>query len=235
RPRSGSPCSVSETRAIMPLLDSRYTAAQAIIEQVIRPPELRMDYHLQNVRTGETHALNPQRTLIGTAEHATIPTTEAGPYLAALLVKYADGWVVHGLSDDPGVTFNRAPLGVGQQVGLKKGDLLVVGEDRFSIVSPHRTDAPRPEAPDAPPACFVFIRNPDGMEECRVVDHDLLFGRLAVCHVQIPDTRLSRLAALLAAHAGEWYVHVLSKKPIARNRRLVEDLSLLEDGDELQI
>jgi hypothetical protein len=73
------------------------------------------------------------------------------------------------------------------------------------------------------------------MEECRTVDHDLLFGRLSFCHVQLTDTRLSRLSALLAAHDGTWYVHTLSKKPLGRNRRAVPNYAPLEDGDELLI
>jgi hypothetical protein len=73
------------------------------------------------------------------------------------------------------------------------------------------------------------------MEECRAVDHDLLFGRLSFCHVQLADTRLSRLSALLAAHDGSWYVHTLSKKPIGRNRKAVNTFAQVEDGDELLI
>jgi hypothetical protein len=74
------------------------------------------------------------------------------------------------------------------------------------------------------------------MEECRVIDHDLLVGRLSVCHVRLPDKRLSRLTALLAAYGGGWYVHNLSKKPIvARNRELVTGYAPLADGDELMI
>src|SRR5262245_47430354 len=68
-------------------------------------PDFRMDYHLQNLRTGETFALSPQRTLIGTAEHATIRTAEGGPYLAALAVRYPSGWALYGLSND-GVKYN---------------------------------------------------------------------------------------------------------------------------------
>jgi tetratricopeptide (TPR) repeat protein len=73
------------------------------------------------------------------------------------------------------------------------------------------------------------------MEECRAVDHDLLFGRLEFCHVQLGDTRLSRLAALLASHNGEWYVHTLSKNPIGRNRKAVNAFKQIADGDELLI
>ena len=193
-----------------------------------------MDFHLHNVRTGETVKLAPDRTLIGTADHATVVTAEGGPYLAALAVRYPAGWALYGLSDDPGVTFNRLPLHAAQRVTPKRGDLLTVGEERFTFLTP-RSD---PEAPvtDAPaPACFAYIQNPDGMEECRAVDHDLLFGRLALCHVQLADTRLSRLSALLAAHAGSWYVHALSNKPIGRNRKAVNTFARIDDGDELLI
>lgn len=190
------------------------------------------DFHLQNVRTGETLKL-PERALIGTAEHATIATPEDGPYLAALIVRYPTGWAVFGLSDDAAVTFNRQPLLPAQRVVPRRGDLLIVGDERWTFVSPRAEPDAQPAA-DAPP-CFVYIRNPDGMEECRAVDHDLLFGRLPFCHVQLADTRLSRLSALLACHDGVWYVHTLSKKPLGRNRKAVHAVARVEDGDELLI
>jgi tetratricopeptide (TPR) repeat protein len=194
-----------------------------------------MEYHLQNVRTGETLSLQPQRTLIGTAKHATIRTSEGSPYLAALAVRYPTGWAVHGLSHDHKVTFNRKPLRVAQQFAMKKSDLLVIGEDRFTVVSPRSESAVSAIPANAPPTCFAYIRNPDGMEECRTVDHDLLFGRLTGCHVQLSDSRLSRLSALLASHGGEWYIHSLSEKPLGRNRQAVQNFSQVEDGDELII
>jgi hypothetical protein len=192
-----------------------------------------MDYHLQNLRTGETLALNPSRTLIGTADHADVRTGD-GPYLAALAVRYPGGWSVRGLSDDPAIRYNRTPLPVGRSVTPKKGDLLVVGADRFSVTTPH-AGPPGPPADDPAPTCLAYIRDPDGTEECRVVDHDLLFGRLEVCHVRFDDSRLSRLSALLAAHGGEWFVHSLSKKPVGRNRERVDHFTRVENGDELQI
>ena len=192
-----------------------------------------MDFHLQNVRTGETVKLSPDRTLIGTADHAEIRTAEGGPYLAALAVRTPAGWSLFALSDDDAVTFNRRPFGVGQRAALKKGDLLVIGDERFTFLAPG--DAPPAPDADPPPACFAFVHNPDGMEECRAVDHDLLIGRLPVCHVQLADARLSRLSALLATHGGTWYVHTLSKKVIGRNRKAVDYLAALEDGDELMV
>jgi predicted component of type VI protein secretion system len=79
------------------------------------------------------------------------------------------------------------------------------------------------------------VKYPDGKEECRAVDHDLLFGRLDFCHVQFADTRLSRLNALLACHDGVWYVHNLTRKVIGRNRKAVHHLAHIADGDELLI
>jgi tetratricopeptide (TPR) repeat protein len=192
-----------------------------------------MEFHLQNVRTGETVKLSPERTLIGTADHAAIRTGD-GPYLAALAVRYPGGWAVFGLSDDPGVTFNRRPFGVAERVTPKRGDLFTVGDERFTFLAPGND--PAPPVSDAPtPACFAYIQNPDGKEECRAVDHDLLFGRLQFCHVQIADTRLSRVSALLAAHDGAWYIHTLSNKPLGRNRKAVHTFQKVADGDELLI
>jgi hypothetical protein len=191
-----------------------------------------LDFHLQNVRTGETTKLPPDRALIGAAEHADV-VTAGGPYLAALAVRYPTGWTVFGLSDDPNVKFNRERLGPTQRAIPKRGDLLIIGNERYSFVTP-RHEPHEPDSTDAP-ACFAYIRNPDGMEECRAVDHDLLFGRLALCHVQLADSRLSRLSALLAAHDGAWYIHALSKKPLGRNRKAVSTYARVEDGDQLLI
>jgi tetratricopeptide (TPR) repeat protein len=191
-----------------------------------------LDFHLLSARTGETVKIPTDRTLIGTADHATVHT-ESGPYLAALTVRYPTGWAVFGLSEDPTVTFNREPLGPAQRVIPKKGDLLTVGGERFTFMTP-RNEADEPPTAEAPP-CFVYIRSPDGMEECRAVDHDLLFGRLEICHVQLADSRLSRLSALLAAHDGAWYIHTLSKKALGRNRKAVNTYTRIEDGDELLI
>lgn len=193
-----------------------------------------MDFHLQNVRTGETVKLSPERALVGTADYAAVRTA-GGPNLAALAVRYPTGWALFGLSDDPAVTFNREPLGPAQRATPKRGDLLVVGADRFTFLAPGGAAEPPPDDESRPPDCFAYITNPDGMEECRAVDHDLLFGRLPFCHAQLADARLSRVSALLASHAGAWYVHALAKKPLGRNRKPVTTLARVADGDELLI
>jgi hypothetical protein len=193
-----------------------------------------MDYHLQNLRTGASHSVIPERTLIGTADHATVRTA-AGPFLAALVVRYPGGWAIHGLSDDPGVTFANAPLQVTQQAVVRPNAVLRVGSERFRFVPSHKlAETPSDEA-EPPPTCYAYVLDPDGVEECRAVDHDLLFGRLPVCHVRFPDKRLSRVHALLAAHGGVWYLHPLSKNPVARNREVVTDFVRIEDEDELLI
>ncbi|HEY1188202.1 MAG TPA: FHA domain-containing protein [Gemmata sp.] len=194
-----------------------------------------MELHLQHIRTGDTVKLSPDGTLIGAAEHAAIGAGGEGPYLGALVVRYPSGWALYGLSDED-VTFNRRALRPGQRVNPKKGDLLGVGDERYTVLAPG-SDALHPPEPDddSAPSCFAYVTNPDGMEECRAVDHNLLFGRLAFCHVQLPDTRLSRMSALLAAHDGDWYVHTLSKKPLGRNRKAVRTSSRVSDGDELLI
>lgn len=196
-----------------------------------------MEFHLQNARTGETTKLSPDRTLIGTADHAQVQT-EGGPYLAALAVRYGTNWTLYGLSDDNTVTVNRRPLQAVDRVILKRGDLLVVGTERFTFIAPGReqpASTVTPPPATVTPACFAYIQNPDGMEECRAVDHDLLFGRLPICHVQLADSRLSRLSALLACADGAWYIHTLSKKPLGRNRKPVTQFARVEDGDELLI
>lgn len=196
-----------------------------------------MDYHLQNLRTGETVKVDPDGTLIGSADYANIQTAEDSPYLVALLVRYPnDAWAIFGLSDDQTVTFNRRPLQLGQRVLLNKGALLTVGEERFGFRSPQSgpEDAPH-EEPDSRPVCFAYVTYPDGKEECRTVDHDLLFGRLEFCHIQFADPRLSRLNALLAFAGGEWYIHNLTKKVIGRNRKPVESFARITDGDILHI
>lgn len=193
-----------------------------------------MDCHLLNVRTGETHPLDPDRTLIGTADHAAVRTA-SGPHLAALVVRYPTGWSVHGLSDSSDVTFNRQPLHATQQAAPQPFDVLAVGDELFRFVAEDEWTPGAPASTEPPPSCFAYVRDPDGVEECRAVDHDLLFGRLRICHVWFPDTRLSRVAGLLAAHAGQWYIHTLSKGPVGRNRRAVTGYAPVEDGDELLI
>src|SRR6266540_525458 len=95
-----------------------------------------MDYHLQNVRTGEIHSLNPNRTLIGLADHADVHTSDTASYLAALIVRYPSGWTIHGLSENPAARCNGAPLRVGRQVTLRYGDLIEIGDEQFRFVSP---------------------------------------------------------------------------------------------------
>jgi hypothetical protein len=194
-----------------------------------------MDLHLQNVRTGETFKLAPDRTLIGNADHATVRTAAGDVYLAALAVRYPTGWALFGLSAAPEVTFNRRPFRAVERVTPRRGDLLAVGDERFTFVVPGSESPPEPPEPIPPPPCFAYITNPDGLDECRAVDHDLLFGRMDVCHVQLANPKLSRLGALLAADGGLWYAHTLSKKPIGRNRKAVHDTAVVADGDELLI
>jgi hypothetical protein len=193
-----------------------------------------MDYILHNTRTGEAHLLNPGRATIGATRHATVTTQPDGPTLAALVVRYPTGWAVHGLSDDAGVTFNGSPLHVPGRATPRPDDELAVGIDRFRFLAAGGsadTDLPASD----PPACAVYLRYPDGMEECRAVDHDLLIGRRSVCHVRLPDRQLSRLSALLAAHGGTWYVHRLTRCPVVRNGEPVDDFTPVDHGDELLI
>jgi hypothetical protein len=193
-----------------------------------------MDYHLQNVQTGDTVKLDPDGTLIGSADYAGIRTAEGGPYGAALAVRYPSGWALFGLSDDPGVTFDRQPLRPARRVALHKGALLTVGSERFTFMTPRGEEQARPPEAERP-VCLAYVQYPDGKEECRAVGHDLLFGRVEVCHVQFADARLSRLTALLACDAGEWYVHNLCRKVIGRNRKPVPRFARVADGDELLI
>jgi len=192
-----------------------------------------MDLHLQTVRTGETAKLVPERTLIGSADHANIRLAHDGPYLAALVVRYQSGWALFCLADGGAVVLNRKPLRPGQRVAPQKGDLLTIHNEKFTFLAPSVLPPAEPSA--APTTCFAYITDPDGKEECRALDHDILFGRLELCHVQLADSRLSRLAALLAADAGNWYLHNLTKGVVARNRKAVRTLAQLADGDELQI
>jgi pSer/pThr/pTyr-binding forkhead associated (FHA) protein len=195
-----------------------------------------MDFHLQNVQTGETVKLDPEGTLIGTADHATIRATEGGPLLGGFVVRYPMDWALFGLSDDPSVTYNRQPLRPGQRVTPTKGALFTTGEDRFTFLCPQSKPEIEPfDEPMSRPICFAYITFPDGKEECRAVDHDLLFGRSEFCHVQLADTRLSRLNALLAFDSGDWYIHNLTKKVIGRNRKSVRHFARIADGDELLI
>src|SRR5262249_25576405 len=128
-----------------------------------------MDYHIQNVQTGETVKVDPGGTLIGSAEHATLRTAEGGPYLAAFIVRYLSDWALFGLSNNPTVTFNRRPLHPGQRVSLSKGALLTVGEERFTFLCPPsaKETTPLEDEPGSRPVCFVFVTYPDGKEECR--------------------------------------------------------------------
>jgi hypothetical protein len=194
-----------------------------------------MEYHLQNIQTGETVKLAPEGVLIGSADYAAVRTAEGGPYLAALAVRYPAGWAIFGLCDDPDVTFDRHPLRPGQRVTPRKGSLLAVGAERFTFISPRNEEEPEPPAPAEPPVCLAYVQYPDGKEECRAVDHDLLFGRLEFCHVQFSDTRLSRLNALLAHDGGAWFVHNLTRKVIGRNRKPLAHFARVADGDELLI
>src|SRR4249920_721959 len=110
---------------------------------------LQMDFYLQHLRTGETLTLEPHCTLIGSADHATIRTADDSPYLAALLVRYPDGWKLHGLSDDPSVKYNRRPLRIAEPMIPRKSDVLTVGEDRYGFVTP-RTEASADPSPSDP-------------------------------------------------------------------------------------
>ena len=193
-----------------------------------------MDYILHNARSGAAHLLDLAWAAVGGSASATIRTDADGPTLSALVVRYPTGWAVHGLSDEPGVTFNGTPLRVTDRATPHPDAELVVGFDPFRFLAAGGPAEPAPPAAEPPP-CAVYVRYPDGLEECRAVDHDLLFGRRSVCHVRLPDRRLSRLSALLAAHGGAWYLHRLARCPVVRNGEPVEGFTRIADGDELLI
>src|SRR5215210_3076475 len=183
---------------------------------------------LRDARTGDAHPLDPERALIGRAEHADV-RPGSGPLLAALVVRYPSGWAVHALSDNPPLVLNGKPLALGKRAPLGHDDVLEFGEVAYRVEADHRGSAQhRALGDEGPTVCHVTVRGPDGLEECRVIDHDILIGRLPVCHVSYPDKRLSRVNAVLAADAGTWYVHNLAKGPIGQNRQRVEYSSPLE-------
>lgn len=189
---------------------------------------------LRNARTGDVHRLDPERSLIGSVEHADVRAP--GPLMAGFVVRYPSGWAVHALTDHPPFMHNgrQIPLGRSAQVG--QDDVIQFGDVAFRVEADHKDSAQhRALTDEGPTVCHVTVRGPDGMEECRVIDHDLLIGRLPVCHVSYPDKRLSRMNALLASDAGTWYVHNLAKGPIGQNRQRVDFSSPLENGDELLI
>jgi hypothetical protein len=158
-----------------------------------------------------------------------------GPYLAAVVVRYPSGWVVHPLADDPAPALDGIPLKIGGRAGVKPRSVLTIGGDRIRI-EPDPDDLTDPAPAGRPPLLQLAVRGPDNLFESRSVEHDLLVGRLPVCEVCYPhETKLSRLAALFAADGGTWYAVVLSRGPIARNRHRVDDLTPLDGDDILQI
>ena len=191
---------------------------------------------LRDARNGDAHPLDPERALLGTVEHADVRMPGRGPLLAALFVRYPTGWAIHALTDQPPLVLNGRPVPLGRRSPVGHDDVIEVGEVAYRVEADHRGSAPhRALSDDASTVCHVTVRGPDGMEECRVIDHDLLIGRLPVCHVSYPDKRLSRVHALLASDAGTWFVHNLAKGPLGQNRQRVDYSSPLEDGDELLV
>ena len=132
------------------------------------------------------------------------------------------------------MTYNRQPLGRAQRIIPKRGDLLIVGTERFTFIAP-RSGADEPPTTDTARVLRVHPqprrdgRVPGGRSRpsVRPTGRSVTFNW--------PTPRLSRLSALLAAHDGAWYIHTLSKKPLGRNRKAVTTYARVEDGDELLI
>src|SRR5215831_9753043 len=126
---------------------------------------------LRDARTGETHRLDPERALIGTSDHADV-RPKSGPLLAALVVRYPTGWAIHSLTDHPPLVLNGKPLPFGRRSPLGHDDTLECGEVAYRVEADHRGSAPhRALGDDTPTVCHVTVRGPDGLEECRVIDH----------------------------------------------------------------
>ena len=201
-----------------------------------------MALSLTNMRSGESHAVDPERTLIGAADHADIRLEGDSAYLAALVVEYPSGWVVHSLTEDPPLTLNGKVVPVGTRVVPAHEDMLAVDGVRlqFDFDEEERQRAQPAKTKARVYTCHITIRAADGMEEFRAVDHDLIFGRMAVCHVHYSYSTLSRMNALLACDRGDWWVFNLAKGPIARGkpsqpRDRIDRRAVLESGEEITV
>jgi hypothetical protein len=201
-----------------------------------------MALSLTNMRTGESHPVEPDRTLVGSADHADIRLPDDAAYLAALVVEYPSGWVVHSLTEDPPLTLNGRVLPVGTRATPKHQDMLAVDGTRlqFDFDAEERERGQPAKARNRVYTCHITVRAADGMEEFRAVDHDLLFGRMAVCHVHYAYSTLSRMNALLACDRGDWWVFNLAKGPIARGwpsqpRDRIDRRAVLESGEEITV
>ena len=49
-----------------------------------------MPISLINMRTGESHPIDPERTLVGSAAHADVRLPDESPFLAALVIERND-------------------------------------------------------------------------------------------------------------------------------------------------
>ena len=201
-----------------------------------------MALSLTNMRSGESHPVDPERTLVGSAEHADIRLSDDAPYLAAMVVEYPSGWVVHSLTEDPPLTLNGRVIPVGTRAVPKHQDMLAVDGTRlqFDFDSEDRERGQPAKTKNRVYTCHITVRAADGMEEFRAVDHDLLFGRMSVCHVHYAYSTLSRMNALLACDRGDWWVFNLAKGPIARGwpkqpRGRIDRRAVLQSGEEITV
>lgn len=196
-----------------------------------------MPISLINMRTGESHPIDPERTLVGSGSHADVRLPDGSPFLAAVVVEYPGGWAVHPLTEDPPLTLNGRPLAIGDRAAPRHQDMLAVDGHRFQFeFDEESSHAPKAAARTSP--FNITIRGSDGMEEFRVVDHDLLIGRLGLCHVQYAYTTLSRLNVLFSCDGGDWWAVNLAKGPVGRIRPGEEPVRIgrrttLLHGDEL--
>ncbi|HUR55482.1 MAG TPA: FHA domain-containing protein [Gemmataceae bacterium] len=197
---------------------------------------------MTNMRSGESHPVDPERTLIGYAAHADIPLPDDAAYLAALVAQYPSGWVVHSLTEDPPLMLNGGVVPVGHRVTPKHEDMLAVAGHRFQFEFDAEEQGKWPATPAKKRiyTCHITTRASDGMEEFRAVDHDLTIGRMALCHVHYAYSTLSRMNALLACDRGDWSVFNLAKGPIAKGksgapRVRIDKRALLESGDVVTI
>ena len=120
-------------------------------------------------------------------------------------------------------------------------DMLAIDDTRFQFDFDEEERERRPTKTKARVyTCHINVRAADGMEEFRAVDHDLLFGRMAVCHVHYAYSTLSRMNALVACDEGDWWVFNLAKGPLARSRpgearTRIDRRAMLAHEDELAV
>jgi hypothetical protein len=150
---------------------------------------------------------------------------------AAFFYPYPDGWQFYPLaSDKVPALHNGRPCETGRPLAVD--DKLQLGRVEFLVETAEIDPESQSRSHEMPPACWLSVNGGRVIP----VRKQVLIGSDPVCRIRIPEKLGAEpVHALLVAACGQWWLHDLSGRKIAREHQQPERTLIVADNDKILI